>query len=41
MGIVLYIIVRDMIPRGRAGKPLYFLAGVLIIITVSLIFQLV
>jgi hypothetical protein len=28
MGVILYIIIRDMIPGGRAGKPRYFVIGV-------------
>lgn len=28
MGVLLYIVIRDMIPGGRAGKPRYFVAGV-------------
>ncbi|MFQ6130270.1 MAG: hypothetical protein ACE5OT_05675 [Candidatus Hadarchaeaceae archaeon] len=30
MGFILYIVVRDMIPIGKEGKPIYFVAGVLI-----------
>ena len=30
MGFFLYIVIRDMIPRGRSGKPFYFLLGSLI-----------
>lgn len=36
-GVIFYITVRDVIPTGREGKPLYFLTGILITITTFLI----
>lgn len=39
MGFVLYIVIRDMIPIGKEGKPFYFIVGVLITIVTSLISQ--
>jgi len=39
MGFILYITIRDMIPIGKEGKPIYFVAGALITVTTSLIFQ--
>ena len=39
MGFILYIVIRDMIPIGREGKPIYFVAGALITIATSLIFE--
>ena len=39
MGLILYIVIRDMIPRGKEGKPIYFTAGALIAIATFLIFQ--
>jgi len=38
-GFILYIVVRDMIPPVREGKPFYFVTGALITIAISLIFQ--
>ncbi len=40
MGSVLYIIIRDMIPTGKEGKPMYFILGALIAIATSLIFEI-
>jgi ZIP family zinc transporter len=40
MGFILYIIVRDMIPRGKEGKSIYFAAGVLITIAITIVFSL-
>ncbi|MFB0561707.1 MAG: hypothetical protein ACETWM_10910 [Candidatus Lokiarchaeia archaeon] len=40
MGFLLYVIVRDMIPREREGKLIYFVTGVLITIAITLIFTL-
>ncbi|MGQ9721161.1 MAG: hypothetical protein ACUVXA_07560 [Candidatus Jordarchaeum sp.] len=40
MGLILYIIVRDMIPREKEGKTIYFAAGVAITIAITLIFTL-
>lgn len=39
MGFILYIVIRDMIPVGKEGKPVYFVAGALITIATSLIFE--
>ena len=39
MGFILYIVIRDMIPIGKEGKPIYFVAGTLVTIATSLIFQ--
>lgn len=39
MGFILYIVVRDMIPMGKEGKPIYFVAGTLITIATFLIFS--
>jgi zinc transporter ZupT len=39
MGFILYIVIRDMIPIGKEGKPFHFIVGVLITIATSLIFQ--
>jgi len=39
MGFILYIVIRDMIPIGKEGKPFYFVVGVLIALAASLIFQ--
>jgi len=39
MGVILYIVIRDMIPRGKEGKPIYFVAGALITIATALIFN--
>ncbi|NHJ41082.1 MAG: hypothetical protein FK731_13705, partial [Asgard group archaeon] len=41
IGLILYIVVRDMIPLGKKGKPLYFILGVLLAIVIFLIFELV
>ena len=38
MGVILYVIIRDMIPAGREGKPIYFVLGALISMATSLIF---
>ncbi len=39
MGFILYIVIRDMIPIGKEGKPIYFIAGTLITIAIALIFH--
>ena len=39
MGFILYIVIRDMIPIGKEGKPIYFIAGALITIATALIFH--
>ncbi|MHA1293435.1 MAG: hypothetical protein ACTSR3_07885 [Candidatus Helarchaeota archaeon] len=36
LGFILYIIIRDMIPQGRAGEPLFFIIGALITLIISL-----
>ena len=41
IGVILYIVVRDMIPLGKKGKPVYFILGVSLAITIFLIFELV
>ncbi len=38
MGFILYIVIRDMIPTGKEGKPICFIAGALIATTTSLVF---
>lgn len=37
MGLILYIVVRDMIPQRKEGKTVYFIVGVLIIIVIDLL----
>ena len=39
MGFILYITIRDMIPIGKEGKPVYFVAGAIITIATSVIFK--
>ncbi|NIR87764.1 hypothetical protein GWO13_09500 [Candidatus Bathyarchaeota archaeon] len=39
MGSILYIVIRDMIPIGKEGKPVYFVTGALITIATFLIFE--
>ena len=38
VGVIMYIVVRDMIPLGREGKPIYFVSGAMITILITLIF---
>lgn len=38
-GFILYIVVRDMIPIGKGGKPIYFLVGTIITIAIALFFE--
>ncbi len=38
MGFILYVVIRDIIPRGKEGKPIYFIAGALITIATFLVF---
>jgi len=38
MGFIFYIVIRDMIPIGKEGKPAYFVAGILITIATFLLF---
>jgi len=40
MGLILYIMIRDMIPTGKEGKPMYFILGALIAIATFLIFEI-
>ena len=40
LGLLLYIVIRDMIPLGKKGKPLMFLLGVSFAIGLFLIFEL-
>ena len=37
MGLILYIVVRDMIPLGKEGKPIFFIIGVIFTIGISLL----
>lgn len=37
MGLILYIVVRDMIPPRKEGKPVYFLVGLVLIISNDLL----
>ncbi len=39
-GLILYIVIRDMIPIGKEGKPFYFVVGASITIAASLILEL-
>lgn len=39
MGFVLYIVIRDMIPMGKEGKPVYFVVGILLTTVAFLIFR--
>ena len=36
-GIILYIVIRDIIPAGREGKPVYFVAGALITVAIFIL----
>ncbi len=38
-GFILYIVVRDIIPIGKSGKPVYFILGVLITFIITLSFE--
>lgn len=38
-GVIPYITVRDVIPVGKKGKPIYFLAGILIAASTFVIFS--
>ncbi|MCF2143271.1 MAG: ZIP family metal transporter [Candidatus Heimdallarchaeota archaeon] len=40
LGLILYIVVRDMIPLGKKGKPAFFVFGVLLAVSIFLIFEL-
>jgi hypothetical protein len=37
MGVILYVVIRDMIPTGREGTPIYFVLGALMSMVISLI----
>ncbi len=37
MGFILYIVIRDIIPLGKEGKPIYFIMGILITVATSLV----
>jgi hypothetical protein len=37
MGLILYVVVRDMIPLGKEGKPIFFIIGVIFTIGISLL----
>jgi zinc transporter ZupT len=40
LGLVLYLVVRDMIPLGKKGKPVFFLIGIIITLGTFLISEL-
>jgi zinc transporter ZupT len=40
LGIILYVVTRDMIPLGKKGKPLFFSLGAIIALGIFLIFKL-
>ncbi|NHJ31231.1 MAG: hypothetical protein FK732_00070 [Asgard group archaeon] len=40
LGLVLYVVVRDMIPLGKKGKPIFFLVGIIITLGIFLISEL-
>jgi hypothetical protein len=37
MGIILYIVIRDMIPLRKEAKPIYFVLGILIVLIGSIV----
>lgn len=39
LGILLFIVVRDLIPLGKKGRPFYFVTGVILAIGIFLIFK--
>lgn len=41
LGLVLFTVIRDMIPLGKKGKPMFFLIGVIFAIDIFLITELV
>ncbi|MEA2070025.1 MAG: hypothetical protein U9O98_01905 [Asgard group archaeon] len=41
LGLIMYIVVRDMLPLGKKGKPFLFLSGILIALGIFLIIHLV
>lgn len=40
MGLILHVVMRDMVPLGKEGKPIYFLTGTIFTIVISLIFRI-
>lgn len=40
MGLILYVVVRDMIPLGKEGKPIFFIIGTILIIGISLLIEI-
>jgi len=40
LGLVLFLVVRDMIPLGKKGKPIFFLIGIILTIVAFLISEL-
>jgi hypothetical protein len=40
MGLILYIVVRDMIPLGKEGKPIFFIIGTIFTIGISLLIEI-
>ena len=40
MGLILYIVVRDMIPLGKEGKPVFFIIGTIFTIGISLLIEI-
>jgi zinc transporter ZupT len=40
MGLILYIVVRDMIPLGKEGKPIFFIIGIILTIGISLLIEI-
>jgi len=40
LGLILYIVIRDMIPLGKKGKPIIFMSGILLSISIFLIFEI-
>ena len=41
LGLVLFTVIRDLIPLGKKGKPIFFLLGVLFTIGIFLLNELV
>jgi hypothetical protein len=40
MGLILYLVVRDMIPLGKEGKPIFFIIGTILTIGLSLLIEI-
>jgi hypothetical protein len=40
MGLILYVVVRDMIPLGKEGKPIFFIMGTILTIGISLLIEI-